>query len=73
MRDLDYRFAVVQAELYRRYVRLAVQRLDVRPLAHYLKHLARWYLERDRSERVEHVVQTLLERSARGLGLQDTR
>ncbi|HTZ63561.1 MAG TPA: arginine--tRNA ligase [Solirubrobacteraceae bacterium] len=73
VRDLDYRFAVVQAELYRRYVRLAVQRLDVRPLAHYLKHLARWYLERDRSERVEHVVQTLLERSARGLGLQDTR
>jgi hypothetical protein len=72
-RDLDYRFAVVQAELYRRYLRLAVQRLDVRPLAHYLKHLARWYLERDRSERVAHVVQTLLERSARGLGLQDAR
>ncbi len=71
VRDLDYRFAVVQAELYRRYLRLAVQRLDVRPLAHYLRHLARWYLERDRSERVQHVVQTLLERSARGLGLQD--
>jgi tRNA synthetases class I (R) len=71
VRDLDYRFAVVQAELYRRYLRLAVQRLDVRPLAHYLKHLARWYLERDRSERVENVVETLLERSARGLGLQD--
>jgi arginyl-tRNA synthetase len=70
--DRDYRFAVVQSELYRRYLRLTVQRLDVRPLAHYLKHLARWYLEREREEPVEHVVHTLLERSARGLGLEST-
>jgi tRNA synthetases class I (R) len=68
--DRDYRFAVVQSELYRRYLRLTVERLDVRPLAHYLKHLARWYLERERSESVERVVRTLLERSARGLGLE---
>ena len=68
--DPDYRFAVVQSELYRRYLRLAVQRLDVRPLAHYLKHLAIWYLERNRSESVERVVHTLLDRSARGLGLE---
>ncbi len=66
----DYRFAVVQSELYRRYLRLAVQRLDVRPLAHYLRHLSRWYLECDRDEHVQGVVQTLLERSARGLGLE---
>jgi arginyl-tRNA synthetase len=66
----DYRFAVVQSELYRRYLRLAVERLDVRPLAHYLKHLAIWYLERDRDEPVERVVHTLLDRSARGLGLE---
>ncbi len=68
--DPDYRFAVVQSELYRRYLRLAVQRFDVRPLAHYLKHLAIWYLEEDRSAPVEHVVHTLLDRSARGLGLE---
>ena len=43
--DPDYRFAVVQSELYRRHLRLAVERLDLRPLAHYLKHLALWYLE----------------------------
>lgn len=66
----DYRFAVLQSELYRRYLRLAVQRLDVRPLAHYLKHLSIWYLERDRDESVERVVHTLLDRSARGLGLE---
>jgi arginyl-tRNA synthetase len=68
--DPDYRFAVIQSELYRRYLRLAVERLDVRPLAHYLKHLALWYLERERGEHVERVVHTLLDRSARGLGLE---
>ncbi len=68
--DLDYRFAVVQAELYRRYLRLAVGRLDVGPLALYLKHLARWYMERERAEPVERIAQTLLDRSARGLGLE---
>jgi hypothetical protein len=71
--DPDYRFAVVQSELYRRYLRLATQRFDVRPLAHYLKHLSRWYLERDRDEHVERVVHTLLDRSARGLGLEVAR
>ncbi|HTR73569.1 MAG TPA: hypothetical protein VMG80_08225, partial [Solirubrobacteraceae bacterium] len=68
--DPDYRFAVVQSELYRRYLRLTVKRFDVRPLAHYLKHLSRWYLERERDEHVERVVHTLLDRSARGLGLE---
>jgi arginyl-tRNA synthetase len=68
--DPDYRFAVVQSQLYRRHLRLAVQRLDVKPLADYLKHLTIWYLEEDRSERVQRIVDTLLERSARGLGLQ---
>ena len=71
--DPEYRFAVVQSELYRRYLRLTVERLDVRPLAHYLKHLARWDLEGERGEHVERIVQTLLERSARGLGLEATR
>jgi arginyl-tRNA synthetase len=70
--DPDYRFAVIQSELYRRHLRQAVERLDVRPLANYLKHLAIWYLERDRSEPVERVVHTLLDRSARGLGLERT-
>lgn len=70
--DRDYRFAVVQSELYRRHLRLVVQRLDVTPLADYLKHLAIWYLETERSEPVERVVNTLLERCARGLGLEMT-
>jgi hypothetical protein len=73
VQDPDYRFAVVQSELYRRYLRLAVERFDVRPLAHYVRHLSRWYLERERDEHVERVVHTLLDRSARGLGLEVAR
>jgi arginyl-tRNA synthetase len=68
--DPDYRFAVLQSELYRRYLRLAVQRLDVRPLADYLRHLVVWYLQDERGEHVERVVHTLLTRGARGLGLE---
>jgi arginyl-tRNA synthetase len=71
--DPDYRFVVVQSELYRRYLRLAVERLDVWPLAHYLKRLIRWYLQSERGEHVERVVQTLLDRSERGLGLDGGR
>ena len=71
--DPDYRFAVVQSELYRRYLRLAVERLDVWPLAHYLKRLIRWYLQSERSEHTARVMQTLLDRSERGLGLEGGR
>jgi arginyl-tRNA synthetase len=71
--DPDYRFAVVQSELYRRHLRLAVERFDVMSLALYLRHLARWYLEGGRSGAVERVVHTLLDRSARGLGLEAGR
>jgi arginyl-tRNA synthetase len=71
--DPAYRFAVVQSELYRRHLRLTVERLDLRPLALYLKHLAKWHLEGDHGEHVERVVQTLLDRGARGLGLEAAR
>jgi arginyl-tRNA synthetase len=69
--DPDYRFAVVQGQLHRRHLRLAVERLDAVPLARYTTHLARWVLERDRSPAVARVMHTLLERGARGLGLQE--
>jgi len=71
--DPDYRSAVVQSEIYRRHLRLAVERYDVTPLALYLRHLARWYLESERSSHVERVIHTLLDRSARGLGLEAGR
>jgi arginyl-tRNA synthetase len=71
--DPSYRFAVVQSELYRRHLRIAVERFDLRPLAQYLRHLAKWHLEGDHGDHVERVVQTLLDRSARGLGLEAAR
>jgi arginyl-tRNA synthetase len=71
--DPDYRFAVVQSEIYRRHLRLAVDRYDVAPIAQHLRHLARWYLEAERSNHVERVVHTLIDRGARGLGLEAGR
>jgi arginyl-tRNA synthetase len=68
--DPDYRFAVVQAEMYRRHLRSAVESLDVEPLARYLSHFARWYREEERPPEVERVVQAVLDQGARGLGLE---
>ncbi len=68
--DLAYRFAVVQSQMYRLHLRSAVEELDVVPLARYLSHFARWYREDERSPEVERVVQAVLDRGARGLGLE---
>lgn len=68
--DLDYRFAVVQSQMYRRHLRSAVESLDVLALARYVSHFARWYREEERSPDVERVVQTVLAEGVRGLGLE---
>jgi arginyl-tRNA synthetase len=68
--DADYRFAVVQSELYRRHLRSSVESLDVAPLARYISHFARWYREDERSPEVERVARTLLDQGVRGLGLE---
>ncbi len=68
--DPDYRFAVVQAELYRRHLRSSVKDLDVVPLARYLSHFARWYREGERAPEVERVVGTVLDQGVHGLGLE---
>jgi arginyl-tRNA synthetase len=68
--DPDYRFAVVQSELFRRHLRSAVDDLDPVPLARYLSHFARWYGAGERTPRVDAVARTLLDRGVRGLGLE---
>ncbi len=68
--DPDYRFAVVQSQLYRRHLRSSVESLDVVPLARYVSHFARWYREDERSPEVERVVRTVLDQGVRGLGLE---
>ncbi len=72
-RDPDYRFAVVQSEMYRRHLQQAVERLDVNPLARYLAHLSRWYLQGEREPHVQAVGQAALAQAARGLGLEAVR
>lgn len=72
-RDPDYRFAVVHSEMYRRHLRLAAHRLEVIPLARYTSHLSHWYLDRDPGPHVSRVMQTVLDDSTRGLGLEGVR
>jgi arginyl-tRNA synthetase len=68
--DPDYRFAVVQSEMYRRHLRSAARNLDVLPLARYVSHFARWYCEAERPPEVERIVQAVLDDGVRGLGLE---
>jgi arginyl-tRNA synthetase len=69
--DPDYRFAVVQAETYGRLLGRVAESLDVAPLARYASHLARWQLEGERPAHVRRVVNSTLDRAARGLGLEE--
>jgi arginyl-tRNA synthetase len=69
--DPDYRFAVVQAETYGRLLGRVAQTLEVAPLARYASHLARWQTEAERTPHVQRVVQSTLDRTARGLGLEE--
>jgi len=71
--DPDYRFAVVQSEMYRRHLQQGVERLDVSPLAKYVAHLSRWYVEEDRDPHVQEAIQAALAQGARGLGLETVR
>jgi arginyl-tRNA synthetase len=71
--DPDYRYAVVQSEMYRRHLQQAVDRLDVSPLAKYASHLSRWYVEEDREPHVQEAIQAALAQAARGLGLETVR
>jgi arginyl-tRNA synthetase len=68
--DPDYRFAVVQSELFRRHLGSVVGDLDPLPLARYVSHFARWHAAGDHSPRVDAVVQAVLDEGVRGLGLE---
>jgi arginyl-tRNA synthetase len=68
--DPDYRFAVVQSEMYRRHLRAAVEDFDAVALSRYLSHFARWYRSAERAPEVDRVVQAVLEQGIRGLGLE---
>jgi arginyl-tRNA synthetase len=71
--DPEYRFAVVQSEMYRRHLQQAVERLDVSPMARWVAHLSRWYLEEDRNPNVQGAIQAALGQGAVGLGLEGAK
>jgi hypothetical protein len=56
--------------MYRRHLRAAVESFDALALARYLSHFARWYRQGERAPEVDEVVQAVLERGVRGLGLE---
>ena len=68
--DPEYRFAVVQSELFRRHLRSAVADLDPEPLARWLSHFARWSGAGEHAPRTGAVAQTVLGDGVRGLGLE---
>lgn len=68
--DPDYRFAVVQSQMYRRHLQGTVRDFEALPLARYLSHLARWYLEAERGAEVEAVVHAVIDRGLAGLGIE---
>ncbi len=65
----EYRFAVVQSEMYRRHLRASIAGFDAIQLARYLSHFARWYCEEQRPPEVERVVQAVVGAGVDGLGL----
>jgi arginyl-tRNA synthetase len=68
--DPDYRFAVLQSQMYRRHLGASIEDFDVAPLARYLSHFSRWYREEKRSPEVERVAQAVFEQGVSGLGLE---
>ncbi len=71
--DPDYRFAVVQSEMYRRHLQQAVERLDVSPLARTSPTSRAGTWRRTASPHVQEAIQAALAQGARGLGLEAAR
>jgi arginyl-tRNA synthetase len=71
--DPDYRFAVVQSEMYRRHLGAIVEDFDTLPLARFVAHFGRWYRGEERSPEVASIVEAVLAEGRAGLGLEGPR
>jgi arginyl-tRNA synthetase len=71
--DPDYRFAVVQSEMYRRHLGSVVADFDTLPLARFVAHFGRWYRGGERSPEVAAVAEAVLAQGRAGLGLEGPR
>lgn len=69
--DPEYRFLTVQAQLHRRFVARALERLDVLPLVQFHTHLSQRFLESDRTPSRARAMRSVLGHGLSALGLED--
>ncbi|HEY4279384.1 MAG TPA: arginine--tRNA ligase [Conexibacter sp.] len=67
--DPDYRHIVLQAQVHRRNLVVALEGMDLLKYYRYLAHLSEWYLEREASPRVGRVMRAILVSGLGALGL----
>jgi arginyl-tRNA synthetase len=70
--DPVYRFAVIQSQVHRQLLRLALEQIDMLGLVRYLARLSEWYLEQRPDPSTARVMRTLLGAGLRSLGLLRT-
>jgi tRNA synthetases class I (R) len=67
--DSDYRHIVLQSQIHRRNLAVALEGLDLLKYYRYLAHLSEWYLDRDGDPRVGRVMRAILVSGLGALGL----
>lgn len=67
--DADYRHIVLQSQLHRRNLAVALEGLDLLKYVRYVGHLSEWYLERGADPRVGRVMRAILSSGLGALGL----
>lgn len=67
--DSDYRHIVLQSQIHRRNLAVALEGLDLLKYVRYLSHLSEWYLERGGEPRVGRVMRAILGSGLDALGL----
>ncbi|MGH2973652.1 MAG: arginine--tRNA ligase [Solirubrobacterales bacterium] len=67
--DPVYRFAVMQSQVHRQLLRLALEQIDMLGLVRYLARFSEWYLEQPPDPRTARVMRSLLGAGLRSLGL----
>lgn len=67
--DPVYRFAVMQSQVHRQLLRLALEQIDMLGLVRYLARFSEWYLEQPADARTARVMRSLLGAGLLSLGL----
>lgn len=67
--DPVYRFAVIQTQVHRQLLQLALEQIDMLGLIRYLARFSEWYLAQPPSPRTARVMRSLLGAGLRSLGM----